>query len=183
MPQRIIGLVGAKGCGKSTLAAQLQPRGFTRLPFAEPLKLMLTALLAAQNLDAQGIDDMLNGHAKEIPTRLLAGRTPRYAMQTLGTEWGRELIANDFWLRVWERRVSGIAADIVVEDVRFSNEVDLIQRYLGVVVQITRQSQVESADGHASEKLAKLLIPDITITNFEGESQAMLRQLEEHHVI
>lgn len=182
MSGRIIGLVGQKGCGKSTLAHALESLCFIRAPLAGPLKSMLHALLAAQNLDAQGIDDMLNGHAKEIPTRLLAGHTPRHAMQTLGTEWGRQLIAHDFWLDVWSRGVPN-GVSVVVDDVRFTNEASMLRSRGGQIIRIVRQKQVEADDTHVSETESVLITPNLTITNFEHEPKAMLQQLREYGVI
>jgi hypothetical protein len=79
---RLIALTGYAGSGKSTLADILAcEHGFTVVKFAGPLKAMLRAL---------GLDEReIEGDLKEQPCQLLAGHTPRRAMQTLGTEWGR----------------------------------------------------------------------------------------------
>ena len=37
----------------------------------------------------------IEGALKEVPCELLGGKTPRYAMQTLGTEWGRDTDQQD----------------------------------------------------------------------------------------
>ena len=47
---------------------------------------MLRKLLACQGADAEMIRRMIDGDLKEAPTPLLEGRTPRHAMQTLGTD-------------------------------------------------------------------------------------------------
>ena len=88
MRPRLIGFCGAAGAGK-THAATLLARdwGYSRVRFAGPLKAMLHALgLTEADTD---------GAAKDQPADLLGGRTPRHAMQTLGTEWGRALISPD----------------------------------------------------------------------------------------
>ena len=56
---------------------------------------MLRKLLACPGADAGMIRRMIDGDLKEAPTPLFEGRTPRHAMQTLGTEWGRDRIGRD----------------------------------------------------------------------------------------
>jgi hypothetical protein len=62
-------------------------RGFARVRFAGPLKAMMAAL-GCTNAE-------IDGDRKEVPCDLLGGKSPRWAMQTLGTEWGRKLIGDD----------------------------------------------------------------------------------------
>ena len=90
----IIGLTGLAGSGETTVARHLMGmHGFVRHRMAEPLKSMLKAL----GLTEQQID----GDLKEVPCELLGGKTPRHAMQTLGTEWGRDLISQNLWVKAW----------------------------------------------------------------------------------
>lgn len=149
----LIGFTGPAGAGKSTAAAALvEWLGFVRHRFADPLKRALAALGASEA--------MLEGHLKAEPVDLFCGRTPRHAMQTLGTEWGRELIGADFWVNAWRR---GLPADghVVVDDVRFPNEVAAIRQARGIIVAIDRPGL--AAGGHVSERGG--LEADMRITN------------------
>ena len=114
--RNIILLTGPAGSGKSAVARWMQTHGYTVLRFADPLKEMLRAFGLGQN--------HTDGEWKEIPCDRLCGKTPRHAMQTLGTEWGRNLIGPDIWTRAWQRRVSTALGNIVVDDCRFPNEVE-----------------------------------------------------------
>ena len=68
--------------------------GFLCLPFAAPLKAMFAALgIAPAPRDDPRV-------WRETPHPLLCGRTPRQALQTLGTEWGRDCIGDDVWVRL-----------------------------------------------------------------------------------
>jgi len=150
---RIIGFSGRAGAGKSTAARRLvEAHGFVRRPFAGPLKDMLRALLRAQGASEPYVAEALDGARKEAPSAFLAGCTPRQAMQTLGTEWGRALSA-DFWLEAW-RNTLPAEARIVVDDVRFANEAAAIAELGGEVWRIERPGAgLEGAAAlHASER-------------------------------
>ena len=146
----ILGLTGLAGAGKSTAAAHLVAHhGFVRRPFAALLKGMLRSLLSAQGVPAAEVERMIDGDAKEVPTRYLGGATPRRAMQTLGTEWGRAL-ALDLWVEMWAASIVGLDR-VVADDVRFENEAAAIRALGGSVVLICRPGLVRLAGGHVSE--------------------------------
>lgn len=137
----IIGLCGLAGSGKSTAADYLvKDLGFVRRRFAGPLKNMIKVLGLT--------DEHTDGALKEVPCDLLGGRTPRYAMQTLGTEWGRDLIVKDLWIRAWEASLPTVD-DVVVDDCRFENEAAAIEQRGGVLVYLAGRGGI--AGGHSSE--------------------------------
>jgi hypothetical protein len=77
--------------------------------------------------------------------------TPRLALQTLGTEWGRTL-CKDLWVTStlnYIRNHSHASNNWVIPDVRFRNEVQGIQDAGGVVVRVKRGV---SRFKHASEE-------------------------------
>ena len=136
----VIGLIGAKSSGKSEAARCLvEEHGFERLRFADGLKKMLRAL---------GLNEaQVDGDLKEEPSDLLCGKTPRWAMQSLGTEWGRKLIGDNIWTavtqhQIMERLCQNPDANIVVDDVRFPNEVIMLHQ-LGAQVWRVRRPSVE----------------------------------------
>ncbi len=149
----IIGLAGKIGSGKSTVASHLISQGFTLHKMAAPLKNMMRCL---------GLDDRhLEGDLKEVPTDLLCGRSPRYAMQTIGTGWGRDTMAPDFWVNAWKNTLP--VGHVVCDDVRFPNEVEMIHSMGGKVIRIIRDNG--QAFSHVSE--AQDFDVDITIYNTE----------------
>lgn len=131
----IIGVCGYRKTGKSTVADILRNQGFVRRRFAEPLKDMLRVV---------GLTDAhLDGDLKELPSDLLCSKSPRHAMQTLGTEWARDCIHPEFWVKLWYRDVIKMHAGsgpikILVDDVRFPNEVLAIREAGGVIWRVTR---------------------------------------------
>jgi hypothetical protein len=148
---KLIGFSGYRGSGKDTAAEVLRLQcGHQRRPFAGPLKAMLRALLSVQGVEPDHIEEMLEGRLKEVPSTFLGGKTPRHAMQTLGTEWGRGLIGPTYWLEAWDRSLQ-TASLVVVTDVRFPNEADEIERRGGFMIHIDRFSLAVN-DNHDSEK-------------------------------
>lgn len=170
-----IGLTGAAGSGKSTAAVRLVDEwGGHRVPFAAPLKRMLRKFLEDQGTGLGAACRMTDGDLKEIPTEYLGGQTPRRAMQTLGTEWGRSLSAT-LWIDAWRRAVEGRALKeavegktvlIIADDVRFANEVAAIRAMGGLIVRVLRPGAGLSgeAGAHMSEA-GDLDDPDIAIHN------------------
>lgn len=152
----LVGLLGRKGSGKDTAAAVLLSQGYQNVKFAGALKDMIRSLLASQGLDSGTVERMVEGDLKEVATEYLAKHTPRFAMQTLGTEWGRDLIGTEFWVGSAMRRAGTIPT--VVTDVRFPNEVAAIHNAGGVVIGITADWIVATEGEHESERLIDDLI-------------------------
>lgn len=176
MNSKVIGLIGPAGCGKSTLAHGLSKVGFVRMPLAEPLKLMLEALLTYQGATHDECHAMLYGDRKEYPTEYLGGRTPRHAMQTLGTEW-RDLVSRTLWTDVWITRFYITSPEcVVIEDVRFQHEVDLIRNIDGRIVEVRREG-FRASDAHASEREFTKIEADVWILNTEGDPEQMARDV------
>lgn len=155
MQPKLIVLAGVAGAGKSTIAAELVKHGYQVVKFAGPLKAMIRAL---------GLTDAeIEGDLKEKPCALLGGQTPRHAMQTLGTEWGRGLIHPDLWVAAWQhaaQRVLAAGGHVVVDDCRFANELAAAMALGGVAVRLVRDGAGTAA--HASEVgLADVTLPEV----------------------
>lgn len=153
---RLVALGGRKGSGKSTAAQALIDRGFIRVKMAGALKAMLAALLEYQGATSDEIDRCIEGDLKEVPSYVhLKGMTPRHAMQTLGTEWGRNLMNENFWADVTLNRVQQLLQDghnVLVDDVRFPNELTFLEAVRGICsVYITRPGVNKEDSGHYSE--------------------------------
>lgn len=162
MTVRVVAFCGYAGSGKSTAADCLaRLYGYRRLRFAGPLKAMLRAFYVEAGIPPAIVDARIEGPRKEVPDLLLGGKSPRYAMQTLGTEWGRELLSPDIWTNVLSRRLSD-GTRSVIEDCRFANEAAVIRRHGGLIIRIDRPGCEPQGD-HVSETLP--IEPDATIVN------------------
>jgi hypothetical protein len=144
----IIALAGPKGVGKSTMAHHLLinpniSQGAGILSFAGGLKLMLSTILPKEAFTPEGKEDVNFG---------LCGKTPRYLMQTLGTEWGRNLVGEDIWVGVMEHRIkTGGLGTVIIDDLRFENEWAMVKRLGGIVINLER-SGVSHTCEHKSEQ-------------------------------
>lgn len=149
----LIGLYSpAPQSGKTTVANYLCGMGYRRLPFATPIKTMVRAFLRQLGYEPDQLDHFTEyGGKNEILPQV--GVTPRHLMQTLGTEWGRQCIHPRVWINCWERIARdqlGAGIDVVVDDVRFANEAELILSLGGEIWRVER-SGTERGPAHASE--------------------------------
>lgn len=176
----IIALSGLAGSGKSTAAAYLEAEhGFARVRFAGPLKAMLRAFLATAGTPPDEIERLIEGDRKEVPCPILAGCSPRRAMQELGTAWGRDLIHPDLWVSAWTAGVTAALArgapGVVVEDCRFANEASAVHALGGRIVGIERPFGVMKLAAHASEGQA---LPCDAIVVNDGSPEVLHARLD-----
>ncbi|KAF1049339.1 deoxynucleotide monophosphate kinase family protein [Xylophilus sp.] len=141
----LIGLAGRARTGKTTVADRLTAEyGYSNLSFAAPIREFVAQLTGIT------LAELENTEVKEAVI-LWIGKSPRQLMQTLGTEWGRQLVREDFWVR----RALAAAETIpggraVISDVRFDNEAEAIRAAGGVVLHIVRPDALE-VSSHPSE--------------------------------
>lgn len=109
---------------------------------------------------------------KEIP---LFGRSLRYIMQTLGTEWGRELIHPDIWVRLAEAMLFERGERMIISDVRFDNEAEFVRSKGGVILHVTRPD-TPAVEDHASEAGIRMSPMDLCVAN-DGTIDMMYTQL------
>ena len=156
----LIAFIGHQTAGKTTAAKLLESHyGWSRTRFAGPIRNMLRSL---------GLGDYeLEGEGKTLPCALLCGQTPVWAMQTLGTEWGRGLIHPDFWVDAWGRQIEGLiqhGGKLVVDDLRFPNEAHKIRSLGGKIIRIVRPGIYRGSD-HSSEDYTRLIEENHVIHN------------------
>jgi hypothetical protein len=175
MPDIVVGITGRKGHGKDTAAAGLFEHGFTPMKFAAPLKRMLESHLDYLGISQDIVERMVDGDLKEVESDLLCGRTPRFFMQKIGTEFGRDTIGETFWTDAFKLR-SNLFDRVVCTDVRFPNEVDVIKSMGGLVIRIVRPAaQRTGGDDHPSERLIDTLTVDFEVQNIS--TPAALQEL------
>lgn len=151
-----IGLLGKKCSGKDTAASILITKyNFTRLAFADPIKNICRELFNFSYNQLYNNKETIDEYW---------GITPRKTFQFIGTDLFRnqinEILPNvkdNFWVLCLERKYKDIIskdphANIIVTDVRYQNELDMIHNNGGIIIKINRESLSEITDNHESEK-------------------------------
>lgn len=170
-PALLIGLTGAAGAGKTTVAQHLEAEwAFAHIAFADPIVDMIGALLSTAGIDEPYC---IERGLKEQPVPGL-GFSYRHMAQTLGTEWARHMLAEDFWLRVARMRLAAPAMageNVVISDVRFENEAAFIRSLGGRIVRVDRaRTDLPAVRDHASEQGARRIMPDTELLNFGSKA-------------
>jgi hypothetical protein len=155
----LIGITGFATAGKDAVADVLVRRyGFVKVAFADALREMALAIdpwIYVQTATFQTEWEWMRysdavarygyGEAKNIVG-------VREFLQRLGTDGVRNVLGQDAWVKVWQKRVGKMGGDVrvVAADVRFENEAFAV-RELGGRVWRVRRPGVAGALGHASE--------------------------------
>lgn len=144
----LVGLTGPAGCGKDTIANLMLKHGqFDRYALASPIKEGLWQMLDIP------MSTWRDRTAKEAVIPWL-GKSPRQLAQTLGTEWGRQQVHPEIWIKLMQRRWKRVQASanprMVVSDVRFDNEAQAINDAGGTVWRVDRPKGLPVAT-HSSE--------------------------------
>jgi hypothetical protein len=158
----LVGLCGPAGCGKDTVASLMVQRGFHRYALAQPIKGMVSLMLS------QRLERWEDREWKEAPIPWL-GRSPRQLAQTLGTEWGREHVDPDLWLKLgmqrWELVKYSAMPRLVITDIRFVNEAQAIIGAGGTIWKVLRED-VAPVSAHVSEQGIPPALITGTIKNY-----------------
>lgn len=147
----IIGLSGYARSGKDTVADYLvEHHGFIKLSFATPMREALYRL-DPEIKDMSGLVYSFKQAVNLFGWEDMKEYFPAYRglMQRMGTEVGREMFGEDFWVEQALRKVPA-DANVVFSDVRYQNEAYAIQRNFGEVWRIERPG-ISAANDHNSE--------------------------------
>lgn len=178
---RLIGLYSpVMQSGKSTVASWLvRQHGFERVAFASTLKDMARVFLSVYAQHPADVDRMLDGDLKEQEVPGL-GHSPRWVMQTLGTEWGRRSLHPEVWVNVAMAKAKKLMAEgksVVIDDVRFPNEYRAVAE-LGSTWMIMRRGSQTDTPKHPSEGQLDWVGYDYVIFNNDSKSD-LYRYIEE----
>lgn len=141
--ESIVAICGFAGTGKDTLGNYLiEKHGYVKLSFAGALKDAVAPIFGWDR-------NMLEGDTVESRTwrecedtwwskRLnMPGFSPRKALQIFGTDLMRNHFHTDIWIAVIENKLRQYPK-VVITDCRFPNEIDMVCRFGGKFLHITR---------------------------------------------
>jgi len=141
---KIIGISGFIGSGKDTVADYLvNYHGFRRESFAGTLKDAISFIFGWDRMMLEGRTKTSREWREQVDQwwadRLnMPYLTPRWVLQNWGTDICRKWFHDDIWVASLENKLRQSTDNIVISDVRFSNEVMAIRRNGGKVICIDR---------------------------------------------
>lgn len=161
---RLIGLTGEAGSGKDTVGQILSNgHGYIR----ESFKANIIYPLA--NIFDISPSIFCDRELKEEPSDSLFGKSPREVMQSFGTDWGRNMIHPDIWVKHTMRNIRKLLDEnfkVVITDVRYNNEAQMIRDLGGEIWKIDRPDNPFKIDTlHCSENGIADDHIDLTIKN------------------
>lgn len=179
-----LGIAGAQGSGKDTLAGMLAgkiPNGVVT-GFAEKLKRI------AMDVFGLSYEECYTQEGKERFNEFW-GMTNREILQKLGTEAMRNGFRQDIWVKFVEKKfLDNPDKSFVVCDVRFNDEAEFVLSQGGVIVRVIRDEAksnlTEEQKGHASEKgiddkyVYKVIENNGSLENLENEAMRFLAEYQ-----
>ena len=174
----IIGLSGYAQSGKDTVAELLCLNyGFKRISFALPMR---DAIYTLNPLVDGGnrVADLVNEYGWDVAK---ANPEVRRLLQVFGTEVGRNLFGERFWIDQAFKRAEEYQR-VVFSDVRFPNEAKAILQRGGDVWRINRHNHT-AVNGHTSEHamdnflFKHVIYNDGTLDDLFAECEMLAKEL------
>jgi hypothetical protein len=180
----IIGISGLAGSGKDTCADILvEDHGFVKVSFADPLKRICRDVFDFSDEQLWGSSELRNAPDERFPrsrhtweglTCVCCGAaaeqnsqcylTPRYALRTLGSEWGRDCY-NSIWVEYALRTacttpLPSLKGGVVIPDVRFKNELKALRAADAMLIRVVHPSMTSVFGAQHSSEFEQTTIPD-----------------------
>jgi nucleoside 2-deoxyribosyltransferase len=160
---QIMGLAGYARSGKDTVAETLVEQGWEKASFASPIKEAVYTLNPKVAYDMEDLDYQHVVDTYGIDDAKVKYPEVRRLLQVFGTEVGREMFGQNFWV---EQAIASVpdGGKVVFSDVRYPNEANSI-RYLGGQIWWVQRDGVEALNDHPSENSLDGFMFDNTINN------------------
>ena len=182
---KIIGITGNKFTGKDTLGKYLEKYNYKIMCFADPLKEVIRTIFDFN-------DEQLYGELKDTIDTYWNVK-PRTIMQFIGTDLFRHQMCNvvpdiktNIWIKVIKKRILDFweknpNQSIVLTDLRFPNEINMIKELNGCVIRIKRtidKSEDDFVVVHESETYIDTCQVDFEFDN-NGTKEELYKQFDD----
>jgi hypothetical protein len=178
-PIRIIGLAGPKYCGKDTAAKALEAiNGVHKKYLFRHAKMAEGVKNIVQEVFGWGPELYEDPILKEQKLQEWPYIEPRWPLMDIAN-WMRDKYGGDVWARRWERlmlKSNHQWGAHIISDVRFPEEVEMINRYQGIIVYIERP---EAEHALAAAQAAQ---NEMALNRSESHYD-MLRHVATHHIL
>lgn len=173
MSPQLIGIVGKIGVGKSTAANYLEEKlQFKEVSFAFPLKKIAIELGFKEN-------EVFGTQEEKLEKNELWNISGREFLQKFGTDICRNTLPEMFpsmsgiWIKLGRQKIEELMKtnyNVVISDVRFPDEAEMIRELGGKIVRIERDTGETKCEvnTHASELQSSQIKADVVVQNVEG---------------
>jgi hypothetical protein len=168
-----VGVLGDAGAGKDTLAAQLmQHQGYKRRAFADQLKIDVYEMLFSgssrldpPNMSEEEMIEHINERKQEPEMRAMLQAYGVFMRRYRNhAHWSNQV---NMW--ILQQRNDNPGVHLVIPDVRFPNEVDMLRNMGFIIVKVDRPGLVSTLTSeqrtHSSERALDNIEPDVILTN------------------
>jgi hypothetical protein len=142
----IVGILGFAGSGKDTVGAMFREAGYEKASFAATLKDATSSIFGWKRELLEGDTDesrQFRDKADPFWTKHLGYEvTPRKMLQWLGTDACRNVIGDNIWVYSMLSNMDP-NKKYVITDVRFPNEIRMIQEAGGTIIRVRRGPEPE----------------------------------------
>lgn len=145
----VVGITGRAQSGKDTLGSIYQALGYERLAFADRLKEETSRLLIRLGIRSTPVDWSDPEEKAQYRGLLIQ----------LGE--GARTADPNVWIRPVERAIDQLVAPVVITDVRYSNEAEMIRSYGGIIIKMLSVHELDIP----SESSIDLIEPDFVVCN------------------
>jgi len=145
---KLIGIMGLKGSGKDTVArctiyADGGSQTWKKMAFADTLKDAVSDLFGWDRKLIEGDSNDSREWREKVDSYWerelnIPNFSPRKALQLIGTEVIRDSFNKDFWVKALKKKIINSTCHVIVTDVRFPNEYNMIKSLGGKIVQVIR---------------------------------------------
>ena len=141
---KTLGLLGIKGSGKDTVGQYFSEQyGYTSISFADSLKDCLSAIFGWDRMMLEGRNPKSRAWREQVDhwwaDKLgIPDFTPRFAMTHFGTDIMRKHFNDEIWILNTQRKIERTEGPVLLNDIRFPNEFDLLKQLNGVALRIER---------------------------------------------
>ena len=142
--KKIIGVCGLKGAGKDTIGDIIckNDDSFIKMSFADTLK-DITAilmgwdreLLQGSTIESREWREKADDYWSDKFGKMI---TPRIILQELGTNVLRNQFLQSIWVDSLQKKLMELDKNVVITDVRFPNEIDMIKELGGTIYRVER---------------------------------------------
>ncbi|QIG68071.1 deoxynucleotide monophosphate kinase protein [Rhizobium phage RHph_Y68] len=169
----LVGLIGYKNSGKTSIAkkyGQMFDPHLNMIGFSNPLYKMLGVLGITE-------EEIQDKPRRELPDPRFGGRSIQYALNSLGTDWGRKMIYENIWV---DRALDAMIPSLtnIADNVRFPNEFDAVRKRNGFLIAIVNPKVGD--DGTAPEKHIKDLQEKADVKIYNDPDLIDLAQLADN---